>query len=160
MKKIKILFLDKKERYQEYIQDSIYMDNLRTSLLKVEISVIFEEIIASGYKDTYTSPNKEFLKKVKELTETKEVQIVIIGNNMNVGYEKIQAVSNCLKQKTIITGNWEDISFGVDFLYQRMGFGVDSFCSRKDLAKRILQLVKQEIGYKEPCEVEENEVEV
>jgi hypothetical protein len=123
MKIVKVLFLD----------DAPWcLPNL--SQKGIELEVIRES--EWGTMDVYKAP-PHVCEAVKQLTEEKKVDLVIVGNNMGAGVLKAQAIAEDMKEKTIVV--WNFYTLGVEQPYA--AFGLKHFCSRKNLSKMVPKLL-------------------
>lgn len=75
----------------------------------------------------------EICAKARRCTEAKEVDLVILGNNVGTGLANAKFIADAMKEKTIVV--WYDYSLGQEAPYADMGF--KHFCSRNDLEKLI-----------------------
>ncbi len=85
-----------------------------------------------GTMDVYSAP-AEVCEAVKKLTAGKEVDIVVVGNNMSAGVAKAKAVADDMKDMTVVV--WNFFHHGVERPYAAIG--LKRFGSRNDLRQLI-----------------------
>lgn len=96
----------------------------------VELEVVQEG--TWGMMSVYSAPT-QVCEAVKKLTANKEVDIVVVGNNMGAGVPKARAVADDMKEMTIVV--WNSYYQGVEAPYD--GLGLKHFGSRSDLERLI-----------------------
>lgn len=98
------------------------------------------EVVREGSivrNQTYKDASGPVRTAIKTMTGKKEVGIVIVGNNRGNGITRAREVADDLKTKTIIV--WHDYEQGAEKPYSAIGF--QHFCSRRDLRKRLKELL-------------------
>lgn len=89
-----------------------------------------------GSMNVYSAP-RQVCEAVKKLTTSKEVDIVVVGNNLGAGVAKAKAIAEDMKEKTIVV--WNSYSRGNEAHYARLG--LTHFGSRTDLRQMVSALL-------------------
>ena len=76
--------------------------------------------------------------EIRRLTTEAQIDLIIIGNNLDAGVQKAFAVAEAMRSKTIIV--WNDYRSGMERPYVRLG-GFTRFCSRIDLKGVVRELL-------------------
>jgi hypothetical protein len=121
-KKIKVLFLD---------ADQFFLPS--SEMLGAEL-----EVITFGCKDVYSEPSTKDCVEIMKITSNKEVDLVVIGNNLGSGVTRAMFVNEAMKEKTIIVWNNYSPLLGVENCYKNMGFA--NFVSRGCLRCKVCEL--------------------
>lgn len=158
MKIVKVLFLDQLDYF--FLISGNKNNIIRKS--KNSDSVKFEIVSNKFLDDCYSEKEKiaqempmysddaeyfsGFKETIKDFTENKKVDIIIIGNNRGAGVFKAEAVADDMKDKTIIV--WHDLC-GDEFderdeqektwPYRRLGF--KCFALRRDMKQAVLKVI-------------------
>ncbi len=117
MKIVKVLYLDLRTGYLPDL----------TNEHKIRLKVTHK---APGYGPTegyYILPGT--CEAIQKLTENHEVDLVIIGNNNDIGIAQAMHVAPDMREKTIVV--WNLFRPGIEQAYAKMGFR--HFCSRQNL---------------------------
>jgi len=85
-----------------------------------------------GTMDVYSAP-AEVCEAVKKLTAGKEVDVVVVGNNIGAGVPKAEAIADDMKGMTIVV--WNSYHKGNEAPYAALG--LKRFGSRSDLEQMI-----------------------
>lgn len=101
----------------------------------MKLEVIRQDSIAKhqAYKDA-PDPLRT---AIKTMTENKEVDIVVVGNNWQSGLTRAREIADDLKAKTIVV--WHRYEPEAEKPYAELGF--QHFCSRRDLRKKLKELL-------------------
>jgi|GEM_PF-2692605 len=122
MRIVKVLFLDNAPQF---------LPNLDSHDIKLE--VVQEDVFGTRVYDA--PPN--VCEAVNKLTTGKEVDIVVVGNNMESGIPKSKAIADDMKNMTIVV--WNAYHEGTESPYAALGF--KHFGSRRDLKTIIPKLL-------------------
>jgi hypothetical protein len=88
-----------------------------------------------GDRDSVYQPTTPLLEKIREITETGQIDLVVIGNNLGAGIAKARHVARSLRRRTIIMANsWVPVSD-----YKPLGY--TRFTKRDDLHIQLLELI-------------------
>jgi hypothetical protein len=101
----------------------------------MRLEVIREHSIVR-HKAYHDAP-EPVVKAIKTMTENKEVDIVVVGNNWQNGLTRAREIAEDLKPKTIVV--WHDYQPGAEKPYAELGF--QHFCRRRDLRKKLKELL-------------------
>lgn len=143
MKIMKVLFLDD-DFWIWYLGELPEVsanpkENLTEKDLKVgrsmRLEVIRQDSIAKH--QTYKDAPDPLRMAIKTMTENKEVDIVVVGNNWQNGLTRAREIADDLKEKTIVV--WHRYQPGAEKPYAKLGF--QHFCSRRDLRKKLKELL-------------------
>ena len=81
--------------------------------------------------------NEKTLAKIKELTASKNFDIVVLGNNLGAGIVKAASIHPRLHSRTVVV--WNDDGLGGKAEYEKLGFR--NFMTRDSLEAYITKLV-------------------
>ncbi len=119
MKTVKVLFLDDMPGF---------LPDLTEYDIKLEV---LQEAHWSTRDVYYVSPR--ICETVKKLTTSKEVDIVVVGNNLGAGVTKAMSIADDMKEMTVVV--WNFYHKGLEANYSAIGF--KHFGSRNDLCRLI-----------------------
>lgn len=158
MKIVKTLFLDQPD-YLYIIFGNNNKDNIiykNKGGVKFKIEIVSNKFLDDCYVEEKgrTFPGESpmyadfepyysgFKETIKDFTENKKVNLIIIGNNCGAGVFKAEAVADDIKDKTIIV--WHDLCEDEQektWPYRRLGFR--HFAERKDMKQTVLKIISK-----------------
>ncbi len=119
MRIVKVLFLD---------DAPWFLPDLTSHGIKLEV---IQEGRWGAMDVYYASP--EVCEAVKKLTAGKEVDLVVVGNNMGAGVPKARCIADDIKEMTVVV--WNSYYRGDEAPYAALG--LKRFGSRTDLPQLI-----------------------
>lgn len=123
MRTVKVLYLD---AFTEYLPD----------LTPYGVNLEVFEIEPVGTFDHYCA-SPQLCETVEKLTADKQVDIVVVGNNLGVGVTKAKAIAVNMQEMTVVV--WNSYYRGQERPYADLGFR--RFGSREDLLHMIPEML-------------------
>lgn len=133
-KKITILVLDDKLRFTRWLEFGKFTACVSEHRINPEL--IFEEELVPNLGPPQAFPSKDYPLYVAE--KAQEADIVIVGNNLLAGAEKLMLLGEGIEHKTIVV--WNSFVPALEKLkYKKMGYY--RFGIREETVQEILKLV-------------------
>jgi hypothetical protein len=127
-----------------YLEHSpVFLERLRDFDFNFELIHISPEnqFCRSINDPVYLSPNQQQSETIIDLTKNQRIDLIVVGNNCEVGLAWAELIAQEMRSKTIIV--WNNYRRGNEILYSRIGFA--HFCSRVDLVQKSSQVLGVEI---------------
>jgi hypothetical protein len=117
----------------------LLLDDAPWFLPDLEAQGVKIEVIQEGLWGTLSvyEARPKTLEIIKRLTENKEVDLIVVGNNMGAGVPKAMAIADAMKEQTIVV--WNYYCKGDEAPYSAIGF--KQFGSRTALERLVPALL-------------------